>query len=243
MGDPAAAADGAANPKTARIEYAAIANTSSKKIKASYRNKAGQPLAMGDEQSDAVATFVEKAILAQIDTPEAKTKVQGAKKSGMRFMWDSKGDNLSVIQVTSGDYKAEWSLKFQDVIREDFQAGGHSTAGDCTSFSTKLREKVVFYTENPPINEKFAAVQEQLEEAKQTTLDTIEAELQRQDLIKLVEEEADDLALSSVDFHKHAKTLKDNLWWKNAKFWICIVVLALVLIACIIGFVCLSAKC
>jgi vesicle-associated membrane protein 7 len=85
---------------------------------------------------------------------------------------------------------------------------------------------------------KIAEVNEKVEATKNVMKENVQKVIERGDNIETLIEKTDILVQKSDSFRVNTKTLERNLWWKNVKIWIILILVVLFLIWLIFSLAC-----
>jgi len=241
-------ADERANPSAednGQVIYAAVVDYDAKMVcfEATSKN-----LKQGD--ASLVQTITERVMTSL--TGEEKPPGKAFAAEGLDIYYSSHqappAPGFTLIHMTTPEYKTSYSAKFQQQVsihlQEQWQKAGKIPAGlqkaECEEY---LREQIHSFTENPPVNIKLQQVYEGLEATKQVVMKNVQEAIDRHGKISIINEEADELSSQSRKFQKNAKSLKNAYCCANAKWYICIAAVVVILIGVMIAVICVTAKC
>lgn len=89
---------------------------------------------------------------------------------------------------------------------------------------------------NGPGGDKIAAMQEKVRNINDNLMDSIDKILERQEKIELLVNRSQMLSQSSTSFRRETQTLRNQIWWKNARMMLILGGLAILIILILIFF-------
>ncbi|KAF9314543.1 hypothetical protein BG003_004091 [Podila horticola] len=104
-------------------------------------------------------------------------------------------------------------------------------------FSKTIAKQMEYFSTNPNAD-RIKQVQGEIEQVKDVMVHNIERVLERGERIELLVDKTDNLNQQAFAFKKRSTALKRNMWWKNVKLMVLLVVVLIVLAYLIIGAAC-----
>ncbi|KAK1921834.1 synaptobrevin-domain-containing protein [Papiliotrema laurentii] len=110
-------------------------------------------------------------------------------------------------------------------------------AGRKDSYPTALANDTGDSGVKPPSEQmlKIKKTQEQIELVKDQLASNIEAIQERGERLDHLQDKTDHLTIQSLQFRKQATVVRRKMWWKNAKWTICLGILIIVIVAGAVG--------
>ncbi len=80
-------------------------------------------------------------------------------------------------------------------------------------------------------------MQSKVDQIRGIMTENIERVLQRGETLDDLSERSELLSSNSTRFHKSAKKLRRNLWWKSVKLWLCCLLIVLIILGIIAAII------
>lgn len=152
-------------------------------------------------------------------------------------------DTLTFLCMTDKEYPRTNSFNFLDDLRARFLATYGDRGKTAIAFALNSDFKKVLAVQmgrynnqtstGNPSDAKIEKVKEDLNQVKDVMIRNIDKVLEIGERIELLVEKSDDLDHRAFTFKKQATSLKNAMWWKNAKM-ICIIATVIIVIIFII---------
>lgn len=127
-------------------------------------------------------------------------------------------------------------LKQYDPEGTDF---GSLPAYGAAAFNSQLRQLMVDYgTTKAGQDDAFKNVQSEIDNVRGIMTENIERVLERGERIDLLVDKTDRLGGSARDFRIRSRGLKRQMWWKNVRLMVMLVVVIIFLVYLLVGFGC-----
>merc|ERR1711916_96169 len=104
-------------------------------------------------------------------------------------------------------------------------------------FKRTLQARMEYYPYDPNAD-KISKIQSQTGEVKGIMIDNMEKVLERGEKIGDIERKTEGMKVQAFRYRKKAKEVKKKMWWKNAKCWCFLVVIALVAVYLVLVKLC-----
>eukprot|EP00658_Telonema_sp_P-2_P011044 TRINITY_DN141_c0_g1_i4.p1 TRINITY_DN141_c0_g1~~TRINITY_DN141_c0_g1_i4.p1 ORF type:complete len:312 (+),score=86.38 TRINITY_DN141_c0_g1_i4:139-936(+) len=131
-----------------------------------------------------------------------------------------------------------------DLVMKDFEkayvSGGEPVRS--LSYKAEFESTLKEHMQNPK-TAKDKAYDARIKEVTALALENIELQLVRQDKIEYTEDLSSSLVKASENMAKSSKDLKNKYCWENAKCWIGIAVIVVIIIAVLVAAICVSTGC
>jgi len=218
------------------IVYSSIIDTKRKEVVTS----GGRPCQFTAKQvgsEEQTIGLVSKFIIPKVDGSEQIPGIFCKTEKNNVFYVSHQELGVTVIFMTTPEYKINWSLIFEQRVYEALSETPQS------GWATFLKTTMDSLNKDPPMNEKLKAVYESLEETKSQIIQNMKEEFERHQAIDIANEQSENLADSSRKFASGAHVLEKKLWWQNMKCYLWIALAVLILLGVLITVICVVAKC
>lgn len=151
-------------------------------------------------------------------------------------------DNLIVLCMAELDCDRNVCFKYVHDIMSSFletfgdrwqNAIAYSLTND---FEGILKRKMV--EANSTTNDRIAQIQDTLDATRNVMVENIENVLARGEKLDVLVERAEDLNDTAMTFQSKARVLKVQMWWKNCKYTLMIILIVLAILYLIISVTC-----
>lgn len=129
--------------------------------------------------------------------------------------------HASVAFMMLSDAKAAFLAQYKQQART-------ALAYAMAAFSGALDALMKKY-DNYKVETPLSQVRQKMERVKMLMIDNVNQLMERGEKIDLLVMRTDKLQQDAMKYEKTAKKLKNVYWWKNMKYWVCLLVLAVVL--------------
>lgn len=186
---------------------------------------------------------VVKRILEQIPQHDNKMSYVFEK----HYFHYSVSEGLTYLCMAEESFGRRIPFAFLDDIQQRFKSTYGDRAKTTTAyamqseFSRVLQKQMDYYSNNANAD-RILSIQKGLDDVKGIMVNNIERVLERGERIELLVDRTEDLNASAVQFKKKSNSLKQAMWWQNAKVIIAIVVVVIVVIIIIVLAICIPGN-
>jgi vesicle-associated membrane protein 7 len=167
-------------------------------------------------------------------------------KSGRYVFHYMVRDGVTFLCFATKEHKTAVCFAFLDEICKRFKATydqGQVEAALAYSpqfeeFARVVEQEMNRFGHMKFADNKIAEVNDKVEATKQVMKDNVQKVIDRGDNIESLIEKTDILVQRSDSFRVNTKTLERNLWWKNVKIWVILIVVTLFLVWLIFSLAC-----
>lgn len=150
------------------------------------------------------------------------------------------------LVVCSKDFEQRIAFKFLAEVRREFetQFGDEvptAARGSLTRPAKSLMKQLCNAYNAPGGVDKIQAVSLQVEAVKGQMNDNIQSVLRNTENVETLLTQTDDMRNEATTFNRTAGAVKTNMWWKNLK-WQILIVIAVIILICVIVFPIISKK-
>eukprot|EP01097_Dermamoeba_algensis_P001538 TRINITY_DN1580_c0_g1_i1.p1 TRINITY_DN1580_c0_g1~~TRINITY_DN1580_c0_g1_i1.p1 ORF type:complete len:215 (-),score=55.12 TRINITY_DN1580_c0_g1_i1:223-867(-) len=132
------------------------------------------------------------------------------------------------LAVSDDKFQRRISFAFLTRIQDEYNKN-HSKKGNASEYKKFMESEKNFFSTNPEAD-KLGALQNQVDEVKNIMLENIDKTLQRGAKLEDIDKKAEDLNVTTTNFHQKSKKLKCALLKKNIKLTIAIVICCIIII-------------
>ena len=152
-------------------------------------------------------------------------------------------DGLVYLTVATEAFGRRIPFMFLEEVKKRFMESYGAAAKSAlayaynTEFSRVLHQQMDYFNSNPNVD-SLSRVKGEISEVKNVMVENIEKVLDRGEKIELLVDKTDRLQGEASRFRGHARKLKNQMWWKNAKMMALIAMVVSILLYFIIAMAC-----
>ncbi|KAK0938647.1 hypothetical protein LTR29_009746 [Friedmanniomyces endolithicus] len=170
------------------------------------------------------------------DAAPSSSKPDTLSAGGLTYMVVAKADLGRRIPF---GYLVEIKKRFLKEYDPERTAFGSLPAYGAAAFNAQLKQLMVDYgTTKAGKDDAFANVQNEIENVRGIMTENIERVLERGERIDLLVDKTDRLGGSARDFRVRSRGLRRQMWWKNVRLMVLMVVVIIFLVYLLVGFGC-----